>query len=67
MYGSPLLAELGRAVDQGIQVVMRTQAVRSQANLLLYELGQMSYAVGVVDEQNSPWMRRLFLPRERDP
>ncbi len=62
MHANPMLRELGRAVDLGVKVVMRTQAFNSNADLLLYELGQMSYAIGVRDEVNRSWMRGIFVP-----
>jgi hypothetical protein len=63
MQANPMLYELGHATDNGVKVVMRTQAFSSKANILLYELGQMSYAVDVADETNRSWSRRIFIPK----
>ena len=60
MHANPMLREMGRATDQWVHVMMRTQAFAGSANILLYELGQMSYAVGVRDKLNRSWMRGVF-------
>ncbi len=62
MHGHPMLKTLGTATDRGIHVLMKTQAFRSKTNILLYELGQMSYAMGVTDDEGQRWTYNLFIP-----
>ncbi len=55
MFQSDVLKELGYAVDIGIQVFVKSQAVRAQTNTDKYEVGNMLKYIGVHSDAVKGW------------
>ena len=63
MASSRLLASVGRAVDGGIDVRIKSLAVKSRTNTLNYETGNILMALGVNSEDVAGWNTRYFQPK----
>jgi hypothetical protein len=63
MSSSDLLKIIGRAVDDGISVHVRSLAVKSRSNTHNYETGNLLMILGVDSDEIPGWSTRYFLPR----
>lgn len=51
----PLLARIGKAIDQGMLVEIKTSVARARTNTDLYEIGNMLKIVGVHSDEVAGW------------
>jgi hypothetical protein len=63
MSSSRLLKSIGQAVDGGIDVRIRSLAVKSRTNTLNYETGNILMILGVNSEDVVGWATRYLRPR----
>lgn len=63
MASSARHAALGRGVDAGVQVEIRTLAMRGQTDCGRYEVGNLLLAVGADSERTPGWRTRALQPR----
>lgn len=54
---------IGTAVDHGIEVYIKTLAVKSKSNLERYEVGNMLMALGAKSDTTQNLLDRIFLPK----
>jgi hypothetical protein len=63
MASSKLLAAIGQAVDGGIDVRIRSLAMKSKTNTRNYETGNILMVLGVHSEEAEGWNTRYLKPR----
>ena len=66
MASSPLLNCIGVAVDLGINVKIRSLAVKSRTNTLNYEPGNILMMLGVDSEETPGWKTNYLKPRQNN-
>jgi len=63
MAASMLLGVVGKAVDAGVDVRIRSLAVKSRTNTMNYETGNILMVLGVDSEETAGWDTRYLQPK----
>lgn len=62
----PLLTCIGKAIDQGMQVEIKTSVARARTNTDLYEIGNMLKIIGVHSDEVAGWETGYLLRLEEN-
>lgn len=63
IFYSPLLKSIGNAIDNNIEVWVKSSAVKVKTNTDKYEIGVMLKCIGVNSDVTKGWVTNYFSPK----